>query len=219
MSRAPLTPRAMISRRSILKTTSRCRVEVELYRWTTASRAPRMEAKVLRMSCSLAWVSTCMSTPSGMWPPSMSSRRKSNSTCEAEGKPTSISLKPTSTSSRNISSFSSRFIGWMRAWLPSRRSTLHHTGARSMTRSGQVRSFRRTGGYGRYFFSFSLFITSLRQKGQKKGPRFAETVALEDRMVRCPSGHDSLPCHRFPVQSAERKKEEGECGVHVRIRW
>src|SRR3954470_574481 len=31
-------------------------------------------------------------------------------------------------------------IGSIRAWLPSRRSTAHHIGARSTTRSGQVRS-------------------------------------------------------------------------------
>ena len=39
------------------------------------------------------------------------------------------------------------------AWLPSRRSTEHHSGARSSTRSGQVRSGRGTGGKGRYFLS------------------------------------------------------------------
>ena len=31
-------------------------------------------------------------------------------------------------------------IGSISAWLPSRRSTAHHIGARSMTLSGQVRS-------------------------------------------------------------------------------
>src|SRR5262245_32998427 len=31
-------------------------------------------------------------------------------------------------------------IGSIRAWLPSRRSTAHHIGARSTTRSGQMRS-------------------------------------------------------------------------------
>lgn len=36
-------------------------------------------------------------------------------------------------------------IGSISAWLPSRRSTAHHSGARSMTLSGQVRSGSRIG--------------------------------------------------------------------------
>ena len=45
------------------------------------------------------------------------------------GKPTSISLMPMSTSVWNSNSFSSTFIGSIKAWLPSRRSTEHQTGA------------------------------------------------------------------------------------------
>ena len=41
-------------------------------------------------------------------------------------------------------------IGSMSAWLPSRRSTEHHSGALSMTWSGQVRSARTIGICGRY---------------------------------------------------------------------
>ena len=41
----------------------------------------------------------------------MSARTQSNSVCEDEGKPTSISLKPMRTSILNISIFSSTFIG------------------------------------------------------------------------------------------------------------
>src|SRR5699024_4950438 len=36
-------------------------------------------------------------------------------------------------------------IGSINAWLPSRRSTAHHIGARLMTRSGQLRSGTRMG--------------------------------------------------------------------------
>nr|VTO95999.1 hypothetical protein BIN_B_01282 [Mycobacterium riyadhense] len=36
-------------------------------------------------------------------------------------------------------------IGSISAWLPSRRSTAHHRGARSITRSGQVRLGTRMG--------------------------------------------------------------------------
>ena len=42
-------------------------------------------------------------------------------------------------------------IGFTSAWLPSRRSVEHQTGARSTTRFGQVRSGRSTVVYGRYF--------------------------------------------------------------------
>ena len=39
----------------------------------------------------------------------------------------------------------SGLIGSMSAWLPSRRSTAHHSGARSMALPGHVRSLRSTG--------------------------------------------------------------------------
>ena len=42
-------------------------------------------------------------------------------------------------------------IGSMRAWLPSRRSTLHHSGALSIVLLGQVRSVRTSGTQGEYF--------------------------------------------------------------------
>ena len=60
--------------------------------------------------------------------PSISLRTKSNSTCEAEGKPTSISLKPIATSVSNMRSLRAMSIGSISAWLPSRRSTLHQIG-------------------------------------------------------------------------------------------
>ncbi len=69
-----------------------------------------------------------METSSGMWPSSMRLRTKPNSVSEADGKPTSISLKPMAQSILNICIFLSAFIGSNRAWLPSRRSVLIHTG-------------------------------------------------------------------------------------------
>ena len=81
----------------------------------------------------------------------MSVRTQSNSVCEAEGKPTSISLKPMRTSILNISSFSSTFIGSTSAWLPSRRSTEHQMGAFSSRREGHWRSGNVIGGQGTYF--------------------------------------------------------------------
>jgi hypothetical protein len=86
-----------------------------------------------------------MVTSSGISLSSMSLRRKSNSTCDADGNPTSISLKPMDTSASNMRSLRGMSMGSISAWLPSRRSTLHHMGGRVSTASGQVRSVRRTG--------------------------------------------------------------------------
>src|SRR5277367_6410712 len=82
----------------------------------------------------------------------MSKRLKANSVFDADGKPTSISLKPVFTSVWNNSSFCDTFIGTASAWLPSRKSTLHQRGACVRTRPGHWRSGNATGGNGRYFF-------------------------------------------------------------------
>jgi hypothetical protein len=81
-----------------------------------------------------------MMTSSGIRSSSISWRTKSKSVCDADGKPTSISLKPHFTSRSNIRRLRSESMGSMRAWLPSRRSTLHHRGAFVITRCGHVRS-------------------------------------------------------------------------------
>ena len=81
----------------------------------------------------------------------MRARRISYSVSEEAGKPTSISVKPISHRVWKNSSFCSRFMGFTRAWLPSRRSTLHQTGAWVMVLSGQVRSGRAMGAKGLYF--------------------------------------------------------------------
>ena len=94
--------------------------------------------------------STWISTSSGIMFSSMIRRWKSKSVCDAEGKPTSISLNPTSTSVWNSASFRSESIGSISAWFPSRRSTLAQRGARVNWRSGQVRSCRTSGTCERY---------------------------------------------------------------------
>jgi hypothetical protein len=73
-------------------------------------------------------------------------RTKSNSICDDEGKPTSISLKPIATSALNMRSLRATFIGSISDWLPSRRSTLHQMGGLVICFSGQVRSGKETGG-------------------------------------------------------------------------
>src|SRR5476649_1863332 len=88
----------------------------------------------------------------------MSKRLKANSVFDADGKPTSISLKPISTSFLNNSNFCETFIGTASAWLPSRKSTLHQRGACVSVRDGHWRSGNATGGNGRYFFYGSFFM-------------------------------------------------------------
>ena len=51
----------------------------------------------------------------------------------------------------NMCSLRAGSIGSISAWLPSRRSTEHHSGALSMTRLGQVRSVSTIGTCGAYF--------------------------------------------------------------------
>ena len=54
--------------------------------------APRIDSNVRSISCSRDWVRTWMTTSSGIRSSSMSIRTKSKSVCDADGKPTSISL-------------------------------------------------------------------------------------------------------------------------------
>src|SRR5690242_19350561 len=82
----------------------------------------------------------------------MISRTKLKSVSDAAGKPTSISLKPSFSSMSNRRRFFSAPIGSIRAWLPSRRSTLHQAGAWSRVRDGQVRSGRLIAGKARYLW-------------------------------------------------------------------
>ncbi len=98
-SAAPSTAICKISSFDFLNTCSLCARDVELYTWTTAFSAPSRASKVLRMMCSRACVNTWMVTSSGIRSSSISLRRNWYSVSEAAGKPTSISLKPTSTSS------------------------------------------------------------------------------------------------------------------------
>ena len=89
-------------------------------------------SKVFLIICSLACVSTCTVTSSGIMFFSINVRINWYSVSDAAGNPTSISLNPISTSSWKNSSFSSRLIGSIKAWLPSRKSTLHQIGGFSI---------------------------------------------------------------------------------------
>src|SRR5476649_1538965 len=115
--------------------------------------APRTDSRERVIRSSRHWQRIWIETSSGIRFSSISRRVKSNSIWEAEGNPTSISLKPIRTSRSKNSSFSSTLIGWARAWLPSRRSTLHQRGARVSVRPGHCRPGRATGGKGRYLLA------------------------------------------------------------------
>jgi 3-oxoacyl-ACP reductase-like protein len=95
--------------------------------------------------CTRTWIQTF----SGIRSSVISWRTKSKSGWLADGKPTSISVKPILTSSRNIASLRTGSIGSMSAWLPSRRSTEHQIGALSIILFGQVRSSSTIGTKGR----------------------------------------------------------------------
>lgn len=88
----------------------------------------------------------------------MSQRRKSRSGWLADGKPTSISLKPIFTSVDQRRLFCSIPIGSNRAWLPSRGSTLAQRGALVKTRFGHWRSVNGTAAVGLYLVWSNLLM-------------------------------------------------------------
>ena len=145
---APCTAMSIIPASSRPNTTLRWSVEVELYRCTMACWAPTKDSNVRSIRCSRDWVSTWITTSSGILPSSIIWRTKSKSAWEAEGKPTSISLYPMETSNSNIAILRAGVMGSISAWLPSRKSTAHHRGAEVMVLVGQVRSGRSIGAKG-----------------------------------------------------------------------
>ncbi|MCY1405242.1 hypothetical protein D9M71_204790 [compost metagenome] len=122
--------------------------------------APRTASKVRVIRSSRAWVSTWMVTSSGIRLFSIRSRTKSKSVCEADGKATSISFRPTFTRVSKKRSFFAGSIGSISDWLPSRRSELHQIGTSVMVFDGQVRSGRLIAGKARYFWdgSFNMLM-------------------------------------------------------------
>src|ERR1035437_5981353 len=122
--------------------------------------APTSDSMVRSIKSSRAGTSTWTHTSPGPRFSSMSRRLNVNSVFDADGKPTSISLKPIFTSVWNNSSFCETFIGTASAWLPSRKSTLHQRGACVRTRLGHWRAGNVNGGNGRYFLDGSLCINS-----------------------------------------------------------
>src|SRR5262249_5291574 len=86
-------------------------------------------------------------------------RTKSKSGWLADGKPTSISLNPIEATASNIRRLRTGSIGSINAWLPSRRSTEHQVGARSMRRFGHWRAgMERGSGMNGVYFSNGIFL-------------------------------------------------------------
>ncbi|MGF6409541.1 hypothetical protein OKW37_001211 [Paraburkholderia sp. MM5482-R2] len=85
--------------------------QIALYRCTIARGAPSSASNVRAISSARDGTKTSIVTSSGMRRSSISLRTKSKSACDADGKPTSISLKPIATSISKYSSFCAAFIG------------------------------------------------------------------------------------------------------------
>ena len=166
--RAPFRAISIISARDILNVTLRCNADVLLYRCTIALFAPFRDSNVFRIRCSRLWVRTCNDTPSGTRFSSISFLVKEYSVSLAEGKPTSISLKPIFKSSLYKRSFSSTPIGIASAWFPSRKSTLHHIGARVIFLDGHCLSGRSILGLRMYLLFVCILFSLLNFNGIKK---------------------------------------------------
>ena len=138
---APPAPRCRrCRRRSRPNTTRRCTVEVELYRCTIARRAPRSDSNVRSISSGRACVST--------WIVDVVRNQVALDQLAHEvevglrrGREADLDfLEAGRTSRSNMRRLRAASIGSISAWLPSRRSTLHHSGGVVITLSGQVRS-------------------------------------------------------------------------------
>jgi len=174
-----------------------------------------------RMRSSRHWQRIWMETSAGMRFSSIRRRQNSNSIWEADGKPTSISLKPISTSRSKYSSFSSTLMGWARAWLPSRRSTLHQIGACVSVRLGHWRLGRRTGGNGRYFVIGGFCMTKGRVRAEKgeggrNGGRFAPGKTAH--AAPQPKGFPGGSGQRQAAQSKQAAGKSKRCRAEVHAR-
>src|SRR5699024_377085 len=166
--------------------------------------APAKDSTVRSLSSGPDWVRPMIVTSSGIWSFSISKRTKSKAVCDAEGKPTSISLKPVRMKRSKKRSFCSGFMGSMSAWLPSRKSVLIQMGALVMVLEGQVRSLKPSlkGGKGIYFLEGSEIMIHLHNRKLELFS-VASSVLLEppssqgrrlpkSGYTRLPNGHRTL---------------------------
>src|SRR5215469_5848387 len=79
-------------------------------------------------------------------------------------------------------------MGSIKAWLPSRKSTLHHTGGLVILRSGHWRSFSEMVGNGWYFFDGSFSMATLLSSFGGRAPR-AMPAMTHKFVVKNEKGH------------------------------
>ena len=114
-------------------------------------------------------------------------------------------------------------MGSTRAWLPSRRSTLHQRGARVRRASGHVRSGNSTGIVGRYFEkgmglgdwgATTIFILSSHHFWNKKPPALREGVG-ESKLALVQKKFGVRHCHAHqcipPGRGGNRATNVGAC--------
>src|SRR3954454_16240827 len=162
-----------------------------------------------------------MVTSSGTRSSSTRARTKSKSGWEADGKPTSISLNPICTSVANMRRFRSMSIGSIRAWLPSRRSTAHHLGARRIVADGQVRSASGTGSYGRYTSNGIFFgctgwggigaVLGRVESGKQKTPRPEGAGGRGEHPEGCPLAEKEEAQVRTHQLDRDTPLRSGQC--------
>ena len=108
-------------------------------------------------------------------------------------------------------SLRSASIGSISAWLPSRRSTLHHTGGAVITRDGHVRSDSAIGAKGRYFADGSIFIdvpsAASGKAAMDKGLR--HPVLLDDARTARIEGEVLCAREAQQQQSAKNERKRG----------
>jgi hypothetical protein len=99
---------------------------------------PCSDSNVRAISSSFDWTRTCTQTSSGMRPLLDQAAREIELDLRGGGEADLDLLEADLHQQVENSSFSSTLIGTASAWLPSRRSTLHQIGARSIVRSGHA---------------------------------------------------------------------------------
>ena len=172
---------------------------------------------VRRISSSRACVITMIVTSSGISFCSMRSRTVWKSVSDADGNPTSISLRPTAHSVLNSRFLVSRLMGSNSAWLPSRRSVLHHTGtcrelARRPLPVGQVDGRERDGTSSMDLSTWRI----TRRHGSKRRTRLPRVSAGSSGFQSCMRRLVARVYVRLGRKKEERTQQRGCRGAALR---
>ncbi len=150
-----------------------------------------------------------MVTSSGISFCSMRSRAVRKSVSDADGNPISISLSPTEQSVLNSRFLVSRLMGSNRAWLPSRRSVLHHTGT-VVERARWPLPVRQVDGRTR-----AILFRRVLQHGCFSARRYTRLLRVGSRQgfQSCWRRLVARVCVRLGRKKQERTKQRGRRGV------